>query len=42
MAVKNWKDPSGDTALMLATRNGRFDIYQLLMRENLVDVNEKD
>ena len=40
--LENLKDPSGDTALMLATRNGHLDICQLLMRKNLVNVNEKD
>ena len=40
--VKNFKDSSGFNALMCATGNGHLDICQLLVRDDLVDVNEKN
>ena len=43
-SVKNWKPGrfAGNTALIMAQRNGHLHICQWLVRENLMDVNLKD
>ena len=40
--VKRFKDSDGDTALSLATIKGHLDICQFLVREDLVDVNNRN